>query len=504
MRYIFLKYTLLFLLTVSTFLTFGQNKMQSPYEVLSSFKEKTDANDYDGAAVIFPKEAEDPKQLAIHLKQILDGKGLKLQMSEVPRSANYKDSTTQENIYVLFPKVLPEVFLVENNRTKEWRFSVETVQEIPKLHKKVYPFGTDVLVNLIPVSDNYEVLGLKSWQYLGILILLVFAFVFYLVTTWVFKTAFKQIIKTRFQDILSNPEAILGISKLLSLIFIFWVLIRLFPILQFDVNVSAVIITGIQIMRTVFFTLLALRLVDLGLYYSSQLTKFTKNTLDDQVLPLLQKGLNIIITIFGVITVLKLLNVNVTALIAGISIGGLALALAAQDTVKNLIGSVMIFIDKPFQIGDFIIVAGAQGSVEEVGFRSTRIRTTTNSVTSIPNGILAGLMIDNLGMRIYRRFKTDLTIAYHTTPEQIEKFVEGIRTLILAHPKTRKQAYEVYFHNISPSSLDIMLSVYFEVSSSPEELKAKQELLLQVLQLAKKLDIDFAFTATSAYVDKGK
>lgn len=498
----FLKKHLLFLcLFLFAYAATAQSSFLSPYQTLSTFQHSLDSGNYRAAATTFPKGTADSEKLVAQLKQILDGKGLKLQMSKVPRAQNYIDSTVQENIYVLFPKVLPEVFLIKNQTTKEWKFSGETAEEIHQLHKEVYPLGTDILVNLIPLSDNYEIFGIKSWQYLGILALIAFSFIFYLLISFVFKKVLERIIRTRFQQFIPNPDLVIRIARLLSLLFIFWIIIRLLPILQFNVTIAAAIIIGVQAMRTVFFTLLGLRATDIVVAYFAKVTARTDNTLDDQILPILKKGLHIIIIIVGVIHILNLMSINVTALIAGISIGGLALALAAQDTVKNLIGSAMIFIDRPFQIGDYIIVSGGEGSVEEVGFRSTRIRTGTNSVTSIPNGMLASMVIDNLGMRIFRRYKTNLTLAYHTTPAQIEAFVEGVKIIIANQPMTRKEGFDVHFHNMGASSLEIMLSVYLEVKTWSEELHAKQGLLLDILKLAKVLGVDFAFPSTSVYMD---
>ena len=179
--------------------------------------------------------------------------------------------------------------------------------------------------------------------------------------------------------------------------------------------------------------------------------------MDEQLIPIIRRTLQGIVLAGGLIQVLSILEVNVTTLIAGISIGGLAIALAAQDTIKNLFGSLTIFMDKPFQIGDWINFSGVDGTVEEVGFRSTRVRTFANSLVYVPNGKLADMVVNNYGLRAFRRFKMTLTITYNTPPLLIEKYVEGVRAIIANHPAVRKPGFEVHLNSMSNSSLDILV-----------------------------------------------
>ena len=150
-------------------------------------------------------------------------------------------------------------------------------------------------------------------------------------------------------------------------------------------------------------------------------------------------------------------------LVSGLGIGGLAVALAAKDTLANFFGSITIFVDRPFRMGDWIRTSAAEGTVEEVGFRSTRIRTFYNSVVSVPNSSLANSEIDNLGMREYRRLKTILNLTYDTSPEQMEAFVEGIKAIVKANSNFRQDYYEIHFHAFGAHSLDVLVYVFFSV-----------------------------------------
>ena len=142
-------------------------------------------------------------------------------------------------------------------------------------------------------------------------------------------------------------------------------------------------------------------------------------------MPLFRTSVRLFVTFIAILFVLQNLDINVSSLIAGLGLGGLAIALAAQDTVRNLLGGVTIFADKPFEVGDWVVVDGVEGTVEAVGFRSTRVRTFYNSLISVPNGNLMDSGIDNMGQRRWRRYKTTLGVAYHTKPDQLQVLLRG-------------------------------------------------------------------------------
>jgi MscS family membrane protein len=227
----------------------------------------------------------------------------------------------------------------------------------------------------------------------------------------------------------------------------------------------------------------------------------TETKLDDQLVPLVQRTLKAFVVVIGSIFVLQNLDVDVASLVAGLGLGGLAFALAAKDTVANFFGAITIFIDRPFQIGDWVVIDKLEGTVEDVGFRTTRIRTFYNSLVTVPNAKLTGTPVDNLGMRRYRRIKTTLNLTYGTAPDQIQAFVEGIRAIIAAHPDTRKDYYEVHFVGYGPHSLDIMVYFFVQVPSWSDELKAKHEIFLSILKLAQDLKVEFAFPTQTLHVD---
>jgi MscS family membrane protein len=167
--------------------------------------------------------------------------------------------------------------------------------------------------------------------------------------------------------------------------------------------------------------------------------------------------------------------------------------LAAKDMIGNLFGSVTVVMDRPFHIGDWVVIGDVEGTVENVGFRSTRIRTFYNSLVSLPNAQLTTTKIDNMGARQYRRMSTLLSLTYDTPPERIEAFCAGIRQLVELHPYMRKDYYHVYLNQFAAASLDILVYVFWKTPDWGKELQERQRFLLDILRLAKELQVEFAF-----------
>jgi len=183
---------------------------------------------------------------------------------------------------------------------------------------------------------------------------------------------------------------------------------------------------GLNIAQTVFWIYVFLKLVQVVMRIYAEFTERTHGKLDDQLVPILHSFLTGLVIVAGIFRLLVLFGVDASTMLAGATIGGLAFALASQDTVKNLIGTIMIFLDKPFHIEDWIEAGEVVGTVEKVGFRSTQVRAADTSVYQIPNSKLSELVINNKGLRLFRRYNTNLGLRYDTPPELIEAFVKGL------------------------------------------------------------------------------
>lgn len=244
------------------------------------------------------------------------------------------------------------------------------------------------------------------------------------------------------------------------------------------------------------------RLVDLGASVAARRAEATDTKLDDQLIPLVRTILHIAVVAVGVIFILQNLDVDVTSLLALGTVGTLAVSLAAKDTVENFFGSIGIFADRPFQVGDWVVVGDIEGVVEQVGMRSTRIRTFYNSLVSLPNSKVVNTPVDNYGVRDFRRQTFNVSLTYDTSAKDMTDFCEGVRKLLREHPGVRKDLLEVHFKNMSESSLDVMVYFFLNVDTWSEELAARHAILLQIMTLAEQMALSFAFPTRTLHLEK--
>jgi len=287
----------------------------------------------------------------------------------------------------------------------------------------------------------------------------------------------------------------------LSLLIVFTFFDKIFAAFQFGLEINTLVFRAINIAIVVFWIYVFLKIVQVVMHIYKVFTSGTHGKLDDQLVPILHNIFNGLVLVIGIFRLLALLGVDTTAMIAGATIGGLAFALASQDTVRNLIGTIMIFLDKPFHIEDWIEAGEVVGTVEKVGFRSTSVRAADTSVYKIPNSKLSEIVINNKGLRLFRRYNTNLGLRYDTPPELIEAFVEGVREIIIAHPETRSDSYNVEFTGFGDSALLIMVNVYFKSLAWGIEQSSKHRMHIAIVKLAKDLGVDFAFPSTSVTIE---
>ena len=230
---------------------------------------------------------------------------------------------------------------------------------------------------------------------------------------------------------------------------------------------------------------------------SKTVTKF-----DDLLAPLVCRTLKTVFVIIGLLSISEILKLPLASLLAGLGIGGIAIAMAAKDTIANIFGSVTVLVDRPFNIGDWIKVDGIEGTVTHLGFRSTRIRTFYDSIVTVPNSILLTAVVDNFGERSYRRYKCHLDVVYDTSSENINIFCQRIRGIIGDHPHMSLEKSHVYMTDFGPSSLKVLVYTFFRVSDWSAELQAKHEFNLSIKSVASELGISFAYPSHSVYLEK--
>jgi MscS family membrane protein len=231
----------------------------------------------------------------------------------------------------------------------------------------------------------------------------------------------------------------------------------------------------------------------------TDLVQKTKTSLGEQLVPFASKFSKVMVIILGVLIFLQSFGINVMSLLAGLGLGGLALALAAQDTAANLFGSITILLDRPFKVGDWIKVSDTEGIVEEVGFRSTRIRTFYNSLVTVPNSTMAKEKIDNLGLRPSRRARHILGFEYSTTEKQINLFIERITSTIKQIKDIEHDKVDAFLKELGESSLNVQLTYHIKTEDALCEQRLQQEILLECLRLAAELKINYAYPTRTIY-----
>jgi len=232
--------------------------------------------------------------------------------------------------------------------------------------------------------------------------------------------------------------------------------------------------------------------------------KLTESSLDDQLVPFIAKTVKVFLIMTAVLVVAQNMGYSVSGLIASLGIGGIAVAMAAKDTIANIFGSIMILVDRPFVVGDWIKTSQFEGVVEQVGFRSTHIRTFERTLVNVPNSTLANMVIDNIDQRSERRINMRIGLTYDTTPTQMKAALAGIEKLLADHPGVDQSYKLVKFDAFEDSSLSIFL-YYFSSSKVWEEyLQVRQEVNLQIMELLQKLGLEFAFPTRTLHIEKNQ
>jgi MscS family membrane protein len=479
-----------------------EGNLSNPYQAIRTHLYYLQPENYDKelASSPFLKHSEDASaaiQNAISLKQILDGRGIYIDLSSIPRNRNHFDSTHLENQYAL-TDFFPEIVLKKEGN--EWVYPASSIVAIDQAHKQVFKWGTDRLLDVLPTFGTRKIWGMYMYQYVGILFLILASTIIHFLFSFFFNRLFIRLIKNAGHNTFADGF-LLPVARPASM-FVVLSLVSIFvPLLQLPPSISQYGLLLIQALIPLFGTIVFYRFINIIALYLHRVANRTNSTLDDQLVPLVRKTLKTFVIIVGTLFILDNLRINILPVLTGLSIGGLAFALAAQDTIKNFFGSLMIFIDKPFQIGDWITSGDIDGNVEEVGFRSSRIRTFRNSLMYVPNGQLADSTIDNHGLRNYRRFYTTLGLTYDTPPELIETFITGLRKIVDTHPNTRKDYYNIYFNDLGDFNLQIMFYIFFQVPTWPEELRCRHEILLEIMKLAKELGVNFAFPTQTLHIE---
>lgn len=446
-------------------------------------------------------------ELAVQLKEVLDRTRL-IDPEEIP-----DDPAGAPYVFLSRPEGDVVIDRLPNG---EWRFTAATVEAVPDLFHAVE--HDEVVAGLeeerrialgdvspgfwmrskVPPSLRRTTFILEAWQWLGLLALALAGIVLDRLVVLLAQVLTGRWLRRRVEQV--DPADLHKALRPLGIVAMAIVWRLLLPFLWLPVGVLTALSVAVRFVVAAGAVWAAYRLVDILSAVLEARAARSHNRFDDLLVPLVRKSLKVFIAAIGVVFVADTLDIEISSLLAGLGIGGLAVALAAQDAIKNLFGSLTVLLDRPFSVGDWVVIGDVEGTVEEVGFRSIRVRTFYNSLITLPNANLISASVDNYGARQYRRWSTKLGIAYDTPPERIDAFCEGIRELVRRHPAMRKDYFHVYLNSFGESSLEILLYVFFEVPDWGEELAARHRLATDVLRLADALGIDIAFPTRTVWL----
>ncbi len=242
------------------------------------------------------------------------------------------------------------------------------------------------------------------------------------------------------------------------------------------------------------------RLVDAAAVFLSELARRSDSPLDDSLVPLLRKAGKLLIGILAFVLAAQNLGYSVSGLLAGLGLGGFAFALAAKDTIANLFGGVTILADRPFRAGDWITFDQTDGVVEEIGLRSTRIRTFAKTVVSVPNQTLANATVENHSLMPKRRVKQVVGVTYDTRPDQMRELVRRVEELLRGHPDVHQEFMLVKFTDFGPSSLDLLIYYFTATTDWERHLAVRQEINLAVMDIVAELGLSIAFPTQTVHL----
>ena len=248
------------------------------------------------------------------------------------------------------------------------------------------------------------------------------------------------------------------------------------------------------------------RLVDVIEYYLNRLVGKTETKLDDMLVPIVRKALRLTIAIIAILLISEnILGTNIKSLLLSAGVGGIAVALAAKDTIANFFGSITIFTDRPFQMGELIKIGEHRGPVEAVGFRSTRIRTLQGHLVTIPNSVITNSSVENIGRRPFIRRTSNITITYDSGHTKAKRAVEIIKEVLAGVPEVNtdpEKPPRVYFSDFNDCSLNIYMSYWVRPPDYWLYQQVNEQVNLEIMKRFEAEQIEFAFPTQTLYVKK--
>lgn len=246
---------------------------------------------------------------------------------------------------------------------------------------------------------------------------------------------------------------------------------------------------------------LVFRVLDVGVHFLDNYTEETEATIDDQLVPVVRRISRILLVIIAGLLIVQQWGYDVSTMIAGLGIGGLGFALAARNMLSNWFGALMIFTDRPFEVGEWVETDFGEGTVEEVGLRSTRIRTYDRERLIIPNSEVASTAITNSSPVDRRHVEEEIGLVYETTHEQLTEVLEGVRDLLERHESVADEDWRVFFVGFGESALNIEIS-YFNADPDWRAMRqTREKIFLEIFEIVERAGTEFAYPTRSIQLE---
>lgn len=485
------------------------HRRDTPEGSFNQFNAYCEEGDYDNAAKFLdlrfvPKSKREieGKSIAKKLKYILDRsvRAEDINLSN-DRKGYLQDGLHQSRERIAVIEYKNEEFPIFMERlwgpkTNVWKFSQQTLKQVNELHKEMSHFAAaDYLPKVL--VENY-IFGLPYWQWILLFINLIFTF---FIAKIIGSKTLQYISKlSHYVSIFPSIESFQSLYK--PLFYIFFII--LFYLSTKTIHLTVAIEHLIMVLSlcglTFFFLALAFRSSDVFTISFQRILKRRGFYAASSAVPLTRRFFKIVLVCFSGLVVLQIFDVNITALLAGLGVGGIAVALAAQKSLENLFSGIALMTDQPVRIGDTCMFDERIGEVEDIGVRSTRIRTLERSILIIPNREFSQMKLENLSRRDKIKLETILQLTYDTSPSLMRKILKELRSLQIKHPKIVQDDYSrVRFLELGSHSLDIEFFAHVKTAKWYEYLAIREDILLAIMEIIHSSGAQFAFPTRTVH-----
>jgi len=357
----------------------------------------------------------------------------------------------------------------------------------------------DALQNILPhIFFTASFLNVYLWQWSALIALFALSYILACLCSRFTLSISSHIIQRNFPSFDKKVLGKISLPLLLEFIILFFAIG--FELLNLEEKRHTQIRTFEILLFILVFTWLTFRMVDACSQWLQEFLYHKKKISIVTMLPLGRRVFKTIVVTVATLSILQTLGFNITALIAGLGVGGIAIALAAQKTLENLFGGAMLILDQPIRVGDLCGFNSQKGTIEEIGLRSTKIRTLERTLISIPNSNLSQIQIENFTARDHILFNCTLGLRHETTIDQLRYVLIELRKLLYAHPCVDNDPARVRLVKIGEFSLDIEIFAYILTSSHYDFTAMREDLLLKIIDIIQTSGTNFAFPSNTTYV----